>query len=473
MLNSLFDVVIVGSGPAGVNAAHPLVHDGLKVAIIDGGLDSKIKDEKLNDFSDINLSETSNAYGLIKNNSYIFNKTYQLLKIKSKIEIIQSLAKGGLSEFWHGISDFFSNSELDAIGLPADEIQSEYKEIAERIKLKFHLPLDLHNRLILQVSKNKVDLKSKVYRTPSAASYFCSKAIDELKKFKNFTYIPNRLVFKVKDKVRYVEIQTISIDKSLESTTRARFLILAAGSINTTRILLRSLGLFNYRATFLTKAHYIIACLHLRTLIKKRNFKQLKIGQLAISSNEINQGLSSFFIQIFRFSPSAIHKAVKYLPLPKSVALVLLRIIAPSLVFADIRFPAFESKGKFCRLKKSSDKKDILEIHFSETSKELKYHKTELSKVKQQLRTLGLFPLKTGSDYVTAHYAGGVPFKDKRSKLSVNKEGKLHYTRRIYIADSSTWRVLPGKSPTLTIMANAARVGKNVLRDFNRFRTTS
>ena len=38
---SQFDVVVVGSGPAGVHAAYPLVKARLRVAIIDGGLDSK------------------------------------------------------------------------------------------------------------------------------------------------------------------------------------------------------------------------------------------------------------------------------------------------------------------------------------------------------------------------------------------------------------------------------------------------
>lgn len=465
MLNSQFDVVIVGSGPAGTCAAYPLLKAGVRVAIIDGGLDSKKKDKQLNDFSDINLSEKSNAYELIRDNSYVFNKTYQLLRIKSKIEIIQSLAKGGLSEVWHGISDFFSQSELERIGLPVDEIQKEYQEIAKRIHLKLRLPLDLHSKLILQ-AYNKSHIESSIYQTPSAASYSNTLSIENLKRFKNFTYIPNQLVLKIKERIKYVEIQSVSIDKSVESITRTSFLILAAGSINTTRILLRSFELFNYQVSFLTKAHYVIACLHLRTLIKKRNFKKIRIGQLAISSNETDQGLNTFFIQLFRFNPLAVRKALKYIPLPKLVALALLRILAPSLVIADVRLPAFESKNKFSRLKKRNDGKDILEIVFNETKKELENHKDELNKIKKQLRSLGLFPLKMGSDYVTAHYAGGVPFNNRQTRLSVNASGKLRSTKRIYIADSSTWKALPAKSPTLTIMANASWVAKNVLKKF-------
>lgn len=465
-MNYQFDVVIVGSGPAGVTAAYPLVEAGLRVAIIDGGLDSKKQDRKLGDFSCINLSEESNVYELFKENSFVFNKTYRLLKIKSKIEIIQSLAKGGLSEYWHGICDFFSPAELNRIGLSVGEIQNEYLEISKRIKLKPSFPLDLHSKLILKAAEKKINFQSTVYRLSSAATYSSSLSVDDLKRFKNFTYIPNKLVLNVKNKPENVEIQGVSINAMLEFTTTARFLILAAGSINTTRILLRSLGLYNHKTTFLTKAHFVIACLHLKTLIKKPDFKKVIIGQLALSSNENDQGLSAFFIQLFRFNPLAIRKAVKYTPLPKPLALALLSFLAPFLVLADVRLPAFESKNKFCLLKKGSDGKDVLEIYFKETKRELESHKKELNKIKQQLRILGLFPLKTGSDYVTAHYAGGVPFKTIPGKISADLSGKLHQADRIYIADSATWRALPGKSITLTIMANAYRIGKNVLRVF-------
>lgn len=465
-MNIQFDIIVVGSGPAGVSTAHPLIKAGLKVAIIDGGLENKNLDEKLDDFSDINLTEFSNAYELFKNNSFIFNRTYRLLRVKSKFEVIQTLSKGGFSKFWHGISDFFTSSELKSAGLPVDEIQKEYKEMATDIKIESELPLDLHNKLILNAYKNKSNINSAIYKLPSAANYTNVLSVDVFKKFKNFTYIPNEMVFKVKDKSKFVEINTISINKSLKSTFKARFLILAAGSINSTRILLRSLELYNYQTTFLTKAHYVIACLHLRTLFKKKNFKKKKLGQLGISSKQTQKGLSKYFIQLFRFNPLAVQKATRYIPLPKPISQFLIRLIAPYLVFADIRFPAYESKDKFCKLKKDLNEKDVLEINFKETSGEFKDHQKELKKIKQQLKTLGLYPLRVGNDYVTSHYAGGVPYQQKPGKISVDKNGKLHQAKRIYVADASSWRALPSKPPTLTIMANAARIGKNVLKVF-------
>lgn len=470
MINTKFDVLIVGSGPAGVNAAYPLVVAGLKVAIIDGGLDSK-KQEKQQTFLESNFSNTSNAYDLLRKSSYVFNKTYQLLRIKSEIEIIQSLAKGGLSEIWHGISDFFSKEELQRTGLPAVEILKEYEEVAQRVKLTTQAHLDLHSILLLESTKSKTNLESAVYRAPLVFKHRTSSFVEDFKKYKNFTYIPNQVVTTVRERAKHVKIQSFSIDTLKESTISSRYVILAAGSINTTRILLRSLNLFNYKTTFLTKEQYITVCFHPKILFKKNkqissSHKKNRLGQVVMSSNETKQGLGAFFIQFYRFNPAAIHKALKYIPLPKYIALPFLSILIPSIMIADIRFPAFESKKKFLVLRKEKNKKDVLEISFKQSREELWGHKDKLSEIAKQLGSLGLFRFKIMNGITAPHYAGGVPFTAIPGKLSTDRNGKLHQANRIYVADSSTWRALPAKPPTLTIMANAARVGKNVLRKF-------
>jgi len=64
-LNYQFDVVLVGSGPAGVHAAYPLIKAGLRVAIIDGGLIEQ-KQEAKPKSRVTNKKNTSHAYDLIK-----------------------------------------------------------------------------------------------------------------------------------------------------------------------------------------------------------------------------------------------------------------------------------------------------------------------------------------------------------------------------------------------------------------------
>ena len=462
-----FDIVIVGSGPAGIHSAYPLIKAGLKVAIIDGGLESKKKDTILSEFPKAKLTKTSHYYDLMEKHSHVFNKTYQELKLQSNIEIIQTLAKGGLSEIWNGICDFFSAEELEVTGLSVDEIQVEYKEVIRRIKLQTQIELGDRSKLLLHASQRKKHTNSTVYEASVAYNYTTGNDIDEFKKNKNFTYIPNQLVVTVKEKGNFTEIKSYSLDKHAESMSKARYVILAAGSINTTRILLRSLGLFNYKTTFLTKAHYLVACSHLRT-IGKRNLKKLKTGQLVMLSNISTQKAGAVFTHLYEFNPLVLSKVLKYVPLPKSVALFLLSFISPSLMIADIRFSVIEEKNKWCLLKKDLENRDVLEISFQESEEEIREQKREYYKVLKVLRSLGLFPLRTVRDHITSHYAGGVPFQQIPGKLSVDKDGRLHQASSIYVADTATWRMLPAKPPTLTIMANASRIGKNVLRDYNQ-----
>lgn len=365
-MSNRFDVVIVGSGPAGVHAAYPLIQAGLKVAIIDGGLDSKKRDKSLSNFLYSSFRETSNAYNLIKKSSYAFNRTYQLLKIKSDIEIIQSLAKGGLSEQWHGICDFFSEGELKKIGLPVKEIYQEYKEVAKILELDSNASLDFPSKILLNSAKDGLMPKMKLYQAAVVYPYRTSSKIEEFKKLKNFTYIPNQLVISVKDTETHVEIESKSINESTQRLTNAKYLILAAGSINTTRILLRSLGLYNYKTTFLTKAHYITACIYPKILFKKKNSKEKGLGQLVISSKYSESRLNLFFIQLYKFNTLVIDKVLKYIPLPKIISLPLLLTFAHFLMIADIRFASFESKSKYCKLIKVKEE-DVLEISFRES----------------------------------------------------------------------------------------------------------
>src|SRR3989344_8232193 len=220
MSKTLYDVIIVGSGPSGVHTAYPVIETGLRVAIIDCGLVGKFD----------SVSE----------------KTNQFLKIKSNIKINQSLAKGGLSEVWPGICDFFNKKELTNLGLPPSEILDEYKEISNLINLELQPELNIQTQSILNADKQ-------VYRLPITISYHCSEVIEKMKKSKNFKYIPNHLVYKFKEEEGFLELESKLINKSTVIKIKTKYLILAAGAINSTKILLRSLNLYNFKTPFLQK----------------------------------------------------------------------------------------------------------------------------------------------------------------------------------------------------------------------------
>ena len=64
-----------------------------------------------------------------------------------------------------------------------------------------------------------------------------------------------------------------------------------------------------------------------------------------------------------------------------------------------------------------------------------------------------------GSD---AHYAGTFPMRAEPRPLETDRFGMLHGHPGLYIVDGSVLSALPTKSHTLTIMANAARIGAHI-----------
>lgn len=421
--NILYDAIIIGSGPSGVHATYPLIEAGLKVAIIDGGLHGKFDS--------------------------VCEKTNQNLKVISNIKINQSLAKGGMSEVWPGICDYFSKEELKKTGLPFFEIRKNYKEISELISLNSRPLLGLHENLVLKTNK-------KIYRLPISFPYRTSSVIENFRNYKNFTYITNQLVTSIREDTTGLEVCTVSIKNKQNSIYKTRFVIMAAGSINTTRILLKSFNLYNLKVPFLTKKYYAYVCLNLKSFVNKIKPEKLP-GQVAISNNE-------FFIQFYQSNPNSIHKIIPSLPFIKLFSKAI-QLFTPYLCIADIRFPTSFGNEKFIRLK-NQGQEDFLEISFKYKKNELKKHKKMLQRIKIQLIKMSLLPLKIIKGDVTSHYANGIPNQIKPGTLSSNSNGKLHQSKRIYIADASTWKFLPAKPPTLTIMANARRVGKNVLEKF-------
>lgn len=522
-----FDVIIIGSGPAGAHAAYPLVKKGAKVAMIDGGMiDQNPFDKFFNsdfisirktfnnqeelflgkNFSSVNFSPTSHAQDMITGNkSYVSDYTSQYLKyVSNKVEIIQSLAKGGLSEIWGGACDFFDDHELEAIGLSVPDIKKEYQEIINRIgvsgnskfyKLQPAANLD-HNAksLLNSYQKSQKERTFSLYQPPLAyltkpknnregtdysnmdfwlegkkSLYRTKYTIEEMEKFPNFTYFPNHLVVKIKNFSNQIEIESLLMSNpKIKSKHTSKFLIIAAGTVNTARILLRSFNLYNTKNSFLTKLHFLIPCLNFKTLGQIPFEKQFSLCQLVLASHtKISANIPNYYAQLYGYSSLLLHRLLPNIPLPSSQAMKFLSLITPSLVIADVRIPSQRSSKKYSILHKNHDNFDSLEIGYQESDQELSWQKSGLWQVKKNLLELGLIPLTQVKDYATAHYAGTIPFAEEsqyQNPFSVDPQCRLDKSKRIYIADASTWKILPAKPPTLTIMAQASLVGKNVLK---------
>jgi len=148
------DVVVVGSGPAGVMAAQALVEQGLSVHLVHMGYDddqyrSTIPDKS---FADIRGTDPDQARyflgtalegvprGGVKIGSQLTpprqfttrNTDAYLPTDGASFVPMQSLALGGLGAAWGAAAYTYSAAELARMGLPSD-LSKEYQAVADRI----------------------------------------------------------------------------------------------------------------------------------------------------------------------------------------------------------------------------------------------------------------------------------------------------------------------------------------------------
>ncbi len=153
--NPEFDLLIVGSGPSGVQAAQVALQNGIKVGLIDIGF-TEDKYEKLippMSFSEIKKSDPNQSFYFLGENEeaafqsqakagahltpprqHMIRDMEKIFPIESSTFLpLQSTAQGGLGVSWgsnvFGLEDF----ELNKIGIDPIEIKSFYKETAYEI----------------------------------------------------------------------------------------------------------------------------------------------------------------------------------------------------------------------------------------------------------------------------------------------------------------------------------------------------
>jgi len=509
-----YDVIVVGSGLAGVHAAYPSVENGLSVALVDVGHAGVAEKNDTRSFEEIRRGEAEQYKIFLGDDlsgidlgqghfrsmvsgrrSYVVEGAEKYAPLSHEgLDIPQSFARGGFSEAWSGISELFDAPELEAVGLPQQEMNQNYQAVATRIGLSGaskDLALQKPPRMDEQAKQfyekyraneeairkagffveqplYAMQTEEKNGRIPQTyrdmdfwdnsgkVVYRASYTLEELIKRDNFSYISGSLALSFEESSEEVKLVVRDLKSGSMVSHVARTLVLAAGAINTTRLVLRSSQSYDRPTPILLKKHYIVPCLFLSRLGKRGDVRRHSFAQLAMHGLSRTSGMNEIYGQLVGYNSLLLSKLVRYAPLPVPEAFRAIAILAPALMFADFRFPSIsDDRHNVTLLKKETG--DELLITYPDESEQRQRQDALVKKAKKALRKLGLIPLMTERHgyNMQSHYAGGV---------HVSEKGILQGHERVYVADSAGWKALPAKPSGLSIMANANRIGLEVSR---------
>ncbi len=372
------DVVIIGSGPAGVSAAWPLVEAGFSVVMLDAAEGPTPKPPAMDlarfrrsgngwrhaygdDFSGLVLGRgRSPKFGTRIGRAVLGSDAHHPMISATGFLPLRSFSAGGLSKIWGAVASAYDDRDLRDYPIRRSDLDPSYRAIAARIGLSggdddlidFHgsgLPLqppswmtpigerllDRYRRrkplpgFLLGTARNAIATETIadrhacnkcglcLYGCARGAIYDSTYDLASLRRTPNFRYVSPALVTRlpaVDDPALTVEVA----GSGPAAVAKGRVLVLAAGTLNTTALALARHGAAGTKRRLLTNPMAALAF-----LVPSR------VGQPSDYATGI----------LYTADSLPLATLAKELPVSRPTALHLSAVMAPALVLATFYLP--------------------------------------------------------------------------------------------------------------------------------------
>jgi choline dehydrogenase-like flavoprotein len=520
-----FDVIVVGSGPAGVSAAFPLVESGLRVLMVDGGetpgvgvpdteyLAARESDLRQwewmvgRDYRALREAAATSPKFRAPTLEYVFRGFMEANRIVAEgFTPVGSLAVGGLSNAWGCGIARFSGSDFEAFPFPEESLLVSFEAVARRIGVSGRedddlseffgvdawaqspIPMDaLHESLARKYRQHRKALVDGGFRLgrarlavlseprsgerqPCSQQGFClwgcarealyssRYELRQLERHPNFEHRSGLVVDRLERAgVAWRVCGRDRRDGSSE-TFAGRSIVMAAGTLATTSIVMRSLpGFTETRLLALPMAAFV---LWLPAFLGTARTPASGLAQLAFALDAPSGTICGF-----TFSTHALPVAefVHHAPLARRHSLRLFRALLSSMIVANCFFPGRLSEN---RMRLAPDGSvHVIGGTMSSLAREIAWVRSRLRAAFLRAGAV-LLPttFKPGQNGADAHYAGSIPMSRRPGIGESTAEAEVQGLPGVYVADASAFPSLPAKSHTLALMACADRVGRMLSR---------
>ena len=529
------DVIVVGSGPGGVNAAAALVEAGRRVLLLDYGLEdehyarliphasfSEIRRSDpeqhryfLGDrFEGVPLGEVRVGAQLTPPRLHVFADGAERIPVESEsFQATVSLARGGFGAAWSAGVFPFQDDELRELGLSEAELQPHYDAVAERIgvsgdrddllpffpwspTLMPPLELDSNAEAILEryrrsrgrfhaagffLGSTRLAVCTREHRDRSGERYLDMSywadsdrsvyrpqwTLDELQRDSRFTHQTRRFVQSFDEVGKRVRVRAQRLSDGAVEEHEAAALVLAAGTIGTAWIVLRSLGRYEEAVPILCNPYAYVPMLNLGTLGRPVRDRRHSLAQLTCMLRVPGAGGRTVQAQVFSYRSLLAFKLMKESPLAQRETLRIMRLLIPHFSVLGIHHEDRPTPGKRMLLRRGRGAEpERLRIEYAPPQDEIRAQQSDERALRRMFRRLGCVPLQTlrPGHGANIHYAGTFPMSPSGGELTCDTDGRLRATRSVYLSDGSVFPWLPAKGLTFTLMAHANRLGTLLAR---------
>ena len=509
-------IYIVGSGPSGVSCAHALLCKGLEVTMLDVGIELESERAKILDQLNITKPESWDLglINTIKGNTIastsgdffkgVYGSDFPYREVDKHIPLdaknVQpriSLAKGGLSNIWGAAILPYIDEDISDWPVSVKDLAPHYEsvlsfmdfaavndDLAKKFPLysKTYRSLNPSNQtldLIKDLETNKSILNSRGflfghsrlavnsscvycglchYGCPVGAIYNSSYTLEKLKNNKNFHYIKDIIVQKISELNNTVKIFATSRLKNEPIMFTGTRVYLACGVISTTKILLESLEAYDKELTVKDSQWFLIPLIRYKKSAGVVNEKLYTLSQLFVELSDSNLSKNVINLQFYMYNDLFLN-AIKnilgfaYPLLKRPVNELLDRLI---LVMGYLHS---NSSSSFS-IKLQKDKLMMDAKINKDVNKTINAVYKKMFENKNLFKALPIPGItKIPKPGYGSHSGGSFPMKAKPGNFETDILGRPAGFSRVHVVDSTIFPSIPATTITLTIMANAYRIG--------------
>ncbi len=524
----MHDVIVVGSGAAGVAAALELAERGRKPLILDVGhrkveriprveenlyLHRRRHDtyrlligDELEGLSNLLTDRHVPVKLTTPNMAYVTRDAEWLSPIEeTDFRTVQSFAAGGLANAWGAGLYRFVDEDLQGFPITARDLDPYFDALTREIGIGgeeddltpfFGSTRDLRAPLRLSHNIEKlyrgyrrrreafhrdrfflgrarvaalgepmdgrpaIDYSNLEFWQDTPAIYSPRLTLDKLIAAGRVEYRSDILVESWRETGEGVEVCGRDLRDDTGAVFSARKLLLAAGAVNTTRIVLRSFEDTETELTLLENPALQVPLVLPGSLGRALDVHAFGLVQLNLVWKSASYGCT---VQgsIMEITSPARAEFFESLPLAGRDNLGLMRMLLPAMIVLQLFFPGRAHKPSRISLRADGG----LRIQGHPNTIDL----GGLTQFLAHLRRAGAYtvlPLIVRVPMGHAiHYASTLPMQVAPERYQCDPAGRLAGTREVFVGDSASFTDLPAKNMSFAMMANAMRIAAGVARE--------
>jgi choline dehydrogenase-like flavoprotein len=292
--------------------------------------------------------------------------------------------------------------------------------------------------------------------------YTSAWTLDELCRNENFTYLSGYVVDFIERGQDDLTIHAVKDEDGSPSTFSADKVFLAAGSVASTRIILKSKKMYNLPVSFKVSDYYILPSF---TLFSKSNVVEealntccqyyIQLKDKAVDSRLITMQVytyNDYYYQAFKKAAGVFFPLIQWF----------IRWFLDRFVVVLCYLHSDNSAHmKFCL--KDDDLLEVVGVHNPESQKIVRRLKRKLW---SSAGKTGLVPLPfLGGEQkigLSVHFGASLPMGEVAQGLQTDIFGGVDGLSGLHVVDAAAFPAIPATSPTFVIMANAYRIGAEV-----------